>query len=215
MKKILPLNIFITKKEFFESMNFYNRYEESKKLLFLTNRYRYWKLQPKKGHSYEKKNKKQSVFGFMLVKLCNYVYQFPSFFYSTIHLHSISIFTFFSSSIFSATRLYTQLCQSIEQLVGALFTFLAFFSFFSPLHCGLKCALGDSLGIIIISFPLHCSLWNKQCEKHLSAYFQMLWDYLYPILTHFYWVKSFMSLEYKRREFWENQVKITAKLSYI
>ena len=34
MKKILPLNIFITKKEFFESMNFYSRYEESKKLLF-------------------------------------------------------------------------------------------------------------------------------------------------------------------------------------
>ena len=27
-----------------------------------------------------------------------------------------------------------------------------------PLHCGLKCALGGSLGINIIFFPLHCSL---------------------------------------------------------
>ena len=92
---------------------------------------------------------------------------------------------------------------------------LAHVSAHSAVHCGLKCALGGSLGIIITSFPLHCSLWNKQCEKHLSAHFQMLWDYLYPIWTHFYWIKSFMSLEYKRSEFWENQVKITAKLSYV
>ena len=27
-----------------------------------------------------------------------------------------------------------------------------------PLHCGLNCALGGSLGIDIASFPLHCSL---------------------------------------------------------
>ena len=84
-----------------------------------------------------------------------------------------------------------------------------------PVHCGLHCALGGSLGINITSFPLHCSLWNIQSEKHFSAYFQMLWNYLYPILTHFYWIKSFMSLEYKRREIWENKVKNTAKLSYI
>ena len=86
---------------------------------------------------------------------------------------------------------------------------------FGPSHCGLHCALGGSLGINITSFPLHCSLWNIQSEKHFSAYFQMLWNYLYPILTHFYWIKSFMSLEYKRREIWENKVKNTAKLSYI
>ena len=86
---------------------------------------------------------------------------------------------------------------------------------FKSLHCGLHCALGGSLGINITSFPLHCSLWNIQSEKHFSAYFQMLWNYLYPILTHFYWIKSFMSLEYKRREIWENKVKNTAKLSYI
>ena len=86
---------------------------------------------------------------------------------------------------------------------------------FQAAHCGLHCALGGSLGINITSFPLHCSLWNIQSEKHFSAYFQMLWNYLYPILTHFYWIKSFMSLEYKRREIWENKVKNTAKLSYI
>ena len=84
-----------------------------------------------------------------------------------------------------------------------------------PRHCGLNCALGGSLGINITSFPLHCPLWTIQSDKHFSAYFQMLWNYLYPILTHFYWITSFWSLEYKRREIWENQVKNTAKLSYI
>ena len=84
-----------------------------------------------------------------------------------------------------------------------------------PMHCGLNCALGGSLGINITSFPLHCPLWTIQSDKHFSAYFQMLWNYLYPILTHFYWITSFWSLEYKRREIWENQVKNTAKLSYI
>ena len=81
-------------------------------------------------------------------------------------------------------------------------------------HCGLYCALGGSLGINIASFPLHSSLWNIQSEKHFSAYFQMLWNYLYPILTHFYWIKSFMSLVHKRREIRENKVKNTAKLAY-
>ena len=84
-----------------------------------------------------------------------------------------------------------------------------------PTHCGLNGALGGSSGIDIASFPLHFSIWYIQSEKHLSAYFQMLWNYLYPILTHFYWIKSFKSLECKRRQIWENQVKITARLSYI
>ena len=43
----------------------------------------------------------------------------------------------------------------------------------------------------------------------------MLWKYFNPVLTHFYWIKGFMSLEYIRREIWENQGKNTAKFSYI
>ena len=76
------------------------------------------------------------------------------------------------------------------------------------LHCGLKCALGGSLGINIAYFPLHCSSWNIQSEKLLSAYFQMIWDNLYPILTHFYWIKHFISLDTKEEKFQKIKWKI-------
>ena len=69
---------------------------------------------------------------------------------------------------------------------------------FESIHYGLKCALGGSLGINIISFQFSFPLWNIQSEKHFSAYFQMLWNYFNPVLTHFYWIKSFMRIQKRR-----------------
>ena len=75
------------------------------------------------------------------------------------------------------------------------------------------------IGDWLISFPLHCSLlimkyteWKNIC-MHIFRCYEII--HAYPISTHFYWIKSFLSVWYKRGETWENQGKITAKLSCI
>ena len=132
------------------------------------------------------------------------IYALTSFSFAVIRFYHLK--KFWSSAVEIKTRLFTR-----QYSHGRLGRRSSEKSASIPkklwMHCGMKFSQGGSLGVIIRFFPLHCSLWNIQSKKHLSAYFQMLWDHSYPILTHFYWIQRLMSLEHKGREFWENQVK--------